>query len=420
MLTALLAAAGALGAVVLAGAVPSASPDPERLPTSADLAAGLKARGWEPPYFRGTIRIWPEGHHLGMARRALAAPAETISVGGFAYRTSPALVAAGREIFRNYHFGTQKYWEFRRAIDFSTGVTDPNAYVRTYGVKRDQEGFFVGLVGVKEADGQILYGHSCALCHANVAENGTIVDGMANQDYDIGAYYEALRPKISDVDQIFLGDAALELLRYSGPGRTDSTVDSFWAPARVPHLFALRAFEHGLRANGDMSNLWIQCYRNLNGSYAVDSEIMEALMAFLLSIEAPHNPRPAGDLERRGEEIFEAQRCHRCHAPPWYSSGRVIDWNAIRTDPDRIRNGYPKGYKVPSLLRIDRYRFYLHDGSLTSLEQLFDPARLRPDFEAPGLHPARRKPGVGVPGHTFGLRLSPADHEALIAFLRSL
>ncbi|MFQ5700233.1 MAG: hypothetical protein ACE5HU_00125 [Acidobacteriota bacterium] len=347
-------------------------------------------------------------------------PTDTITIGGFTYRTSPALIAAGREIFRNHDFGSHLFWDFRRAIDYSTGITDAAEYSRRYGVKRDGEGYFVGLVGVKRNDGKVMYGHSCALCHANVGEDGAIVEGMANHDYDVGLYYEALRSTIRDVDQIYLGDAGLDVLGSQGAGRTDSTMDGFYAPMRIPHLFALRAFEHGLRANGDMPNLWIQCYRNLNGAYAVDSDIMEALMAFLLSIKAPPNPRHLGERERHGETIFRGQRCHRCHLPPYYTNGRVIDWKSIRTDPDRIHNGYPKGYKVPSLLRLDRYRFYLHDGSLTALGQLFDPARLEPTYQAPGIPPARRKPGVGVPGHRFGLRLSPSDRADLIAFLESL
>ena len=197
-------------------------------------------------------------------------------------------------------------------------------------------------------------------------------------------------------------------------------MDSFWAPVKVMHLFALRGLGHGLRSNGDTTNLWLQCYRNLNTSYPVESDVMESLMAFLLSIQAPPNPRPVGDLEKRGAAIFQAQRCHRCHLPPYKTSGYVIPWETIRTDPDRILNGYPKGYRVASLIRLDLQKYFLHDGSLTSLEQIFDPARLSPGFEAPGIPEGRRKRGAGVRGHEFGMTLSERDREALVAYLRSL
>jgi hypothetical protein len=61
----------------------------------------------------------------------------------------------------------------------------------------------------------------------------------------------------------------------------------------------------------------------------------------------------------------------------------------------------------------------LHDASVTSLEEMFDPARLRPDYEPKGWNP----PGVtrrAVPGHPFGLSLNPEDRNALLAFVRSL
>jgi hypothetical protein len=60
-----------------------------------------------------------------------------------------------------------------------------------------------------------------------------------------------------------------------------------------------------------------------------------------------------------------------------------------------------------------------HDGSVTTLEEWFDPARLRDDFVPSGFrgcHVARRV----VPGHAFGLALSAEEKAALIAFLRSL
>lgn len=56
---------------------------------------------------------------------------------------------------------------------------------------------------------------------------------------------------------------------------------------------------------------------------------------------------------------------------------------------------------------------------LATLEELFDPARLNPDYEPKGWNP----PGVtrrAVPGHIFGLKLSAEDKAALLSFLRSL
>ena len=76
-------------------------------------------------------------------------------------------------------------------------------------------------------------------------------------------------------------------------------------------------------------------------------------------------------------------------------------------------------YKIPSLRGVWYRPRLLHDASVTSLEEMFDVARLSPDYEPKGWSP----PGVAkraVPGHTFGLSLDAEDRSALLAFVRSL
>ena len=94
---------------------------------------------------------------------------------------------------------------------------------------------------------------------------------------------------------------------------------------------------------------------------------------------------------------------------------------SVGTDPGlatRTRKG-TGFYKIPSLRGVWYRPRLLHDGSFATLEEMFDPARLRPDFVPRGWSP----PGVttrAVPGHVFGLNLSPSDKGTLLAFLRSL
>jgi hypothetical protein len=76
-------------------------------------------------------------------------------------------------------------------------------------------------------------------------------------------------------------------------------------------------------------------------------------------------------------------------------------------------------YKVPSLRGLWYRGLYGHSGFVASLEDWFNPARLRDDFVPSGW----RGPGVkarAVPGHDFGLDLPREDRAALIAFLRTL
>ena len=94
---------------------------------------------------------------------------------------------------------------------------------------------------------------------------------------------------------------------------------------------------------------------------------------------------------------------------------------SVGTDPNlalktRKDTGY---YKVPSLKGVWYRGHYLHDGSLTTLEEMFNPAHLRVDFVPSGFMPLGQKTRA-VPGHTFGLKLGEEEKAALLAFLRSL
>lgn len=126
-------------------------------------------------------------------------------------------------------------------------------------------------------------------------------------------------------------------------------------------------------------------------------------MAYVLSLEPPSNPAPRGESEQRGEVVFKREGCPACHSGPYYTSGEVIPLEVIGTDPARVRQEFPRGYRVPTLRRLDLLRLYLHDGSIHSLPDLFSRERLG-----------------AVPGHEYGLDLSKEETRDLVAFLRSL
>jgi hypothetical protein len=177
--------------------------------------------------------------------------------------------------------------------------------------------------------------------------------------------------------------------------------------------------------------------RHVRFRYA--DELLYAIGVYLMSLEPPTNRALAPqDTIQRGERIFKAEGCARCHRPPAYTTGRLtlaqgyvippdhpnrddVMGESVETDPEgalKTRKGTGL-YKIPSLRGVWYRPRLLHDGSLASLEQMFDSARLSPDYEPKGWSP----PGVAkraVPGHTFGLELDAADKAALLAFLRSL
>jgi hypothetical protein len=70
-------------------------------------------------------------------------------------------------------------------------------------------------------------------------------------------------------------------------------------------------------------------------------------------------------------------------------------------------------YRVPSLHGVAQRGLLLHDGSVASLATMFDPARVTSAFTG-GVRPG------AVPGHTYGLDLSDADRNDLLAYLEAL
>ena len=167
-------------------------------------------------------------------------------------------------------------------------------------------------------------------------------------------------------------------------------------------------------------------------------EALYALTLFIYSLQPPQNPNKSGPDVAAGQRVFQREGCGNCHTPPLYTNNRLtlaegftppaehfkfldIMRVSVGTDPNlatktRKGTGY---YKVPSLKGVWYRGHYLHDGSLTTLEEMFDPARLREDFTPTGFS-LPGQPKRAVPGHTFGMKLNESDRAALLEFLRSL
>ena len=76
-------------------------------------------------------------------------------------------------------------------------------------------------------------------------------------------------------------------------------------------------------------------------------------------------------------------------------------------------------YKVPSLKGVWYRGPFEHNGSVATLDDWFDPNRLRDDYVPTGWKGYRVKTRP-IKGHEFGLKLSSDDKRALIDFLRTL
>ena len=167
-------------------------------------------------------------------------------------------------------------------------------------------------------------------------------------------------------------------------------------------------------------------------------DALYALAQYIYALQPPSNPHASDPRVPAGQRVFAREGCVTCHAPPLYTSNKLTlaegftppPGHPLEADIVRVSVGTDPGlalktrkgtglYKVPSLKGVWYRGRYLHDGAVTSLEEMFDAARLQDDFVPSGFLPPGRK-ARAVKGHEFGLRLSPAEKGELIAFLRSL
>ena len=170
----------------------------------------------------------------------------------------------------------------------------------------------------------------------------------------------------------------------------------------------------------------------------LSDEALYALALYIYSLKPPSNPNPFDEKAKAGEKIFRREDCAMCHTPPLYTNNKLtlaegftppkdspktldILPLSVGTDPGlalatRKGTGY---YKVPSLKGVWYRGHYLHDGSVASLEEMFDPDRLKETHKRGGWSPPGRET-LSIKGHEFGLRLPAEERAELIAFLRTL
>jgi len=177
--------------------------------------------------------------------------------------------------------------------------------------------------------------------------------------------------------------------------------------------------------------------RRMRFRYA--DEVLYAIGLYLISLEPPKNPNTASRATLdRGEQIFRSEGCVNCHTPPDYTNGKLTLADGFELPPNhpnrndvvQISVGTDSGlalktrkgtgfYKVPSLRGVWYRPRLLHDGSIATLEEMFDASRLNSNHVPGGW----KGPGVterAIQGHPFGLNLKADDKNALLAFLRSL
>lgn len=164
-------------------------------------------------------------------------------------------------------------------------------------------------------------------------------------------------------------------------------------------------------------------------------EQLYALALYIESLKPPPNPNKFDEHAERGQQVFKKEGCPFCHTPPLYTNNKLTPARGFKvpedlrktddildislgTDPTlalKTRRG-TGFYKVPSLRGVWYRDAFGHSGQATTLEEWFDPARLKDGYVPKGFHL-----GLGpIEGHEKGLGLTPTEKQDLIAFLKTL
>lgn len=142
----------------------------------------------------------------------------------------------------------------------------------------------------------------------------------------------------------------------------------------------------------------------------------------VLSGDSPYDRYVAGDKSAmtekqiRGFQVFNFVGCDNCHGGPNFTDGRFLNIGIGMNvqNPDLGRYDVTKedkdwgAFKVPTLREIETTYPYMHDGSLSTLEEVIDYYD-KGGIPNKNLHPLMRP-----------LHLNTEDQEALVSFLRAL
>jgi mono/diheme cytochrome c family protein len=344
----------------------------------------------------------------------------------------PALVAAGKEIFRFDTYGDETFWtDTLRIHEVIQTAVDPTTAL-SVGLKVDAEALpaevvqgiqsgaisltdpattvallklnaVVGLKGTVETiDGRdtlVRVGTTCALCHSTVDNSfdqgiGARLDGWPNSDLNPGAII-ALSPALT-TDQ-------KAVYNSWGPGKYDPrfNFDGINGPVVIPPAYGLLGV-NSIIYTGDGPDL---AYWNLyvgvtqmhgHGTF-VDSRIgvsvenppdmistkLEALQAYQLSLEAPAPAAGSFDpvAAERGRAVFQgAGACATCHAGTLLTDAntRLHDPAEVVSEPEP--NGAPSyasrsatnQYRTTPLRALLRHPPYFHNGIAATLDAVVE------------------------------------------------
>ena len=370
----------------------------------------------------------------------------------------PALIAAGKDIFRFDTFGDETFWtDTLRMHDVISSAVDPTT-VLSVGLKVDTDSLppavvqgiqngsisltspaatvallkLNAVVGVKgtvtTVNGQDVLtrvGITCALCHSTVDNSfsagiGKRLDGWPNHDLNVGAIIalsSALTP------------AQKAVYNSWGKGKYDAryNFDGLNGPSLIPPAYGLMGVS-SITYTGDGPNIaywnryvavtqmhghgsWVETRisppENVQNPPDMVTPKLAALQAYQLSLESP--PAPAGIFNvaaaARGRLVFEgAGQCVSCHAgtnltdaPGQLHSPSDVVSESETSGPSLASRSVTKMYRTTPLRGLWTRSFFFHNGSATALDEVV------------GIYNARKS-----------LNLTIGQRADLVNYLRSL
>jgi len=273
------------------------------------------------------------------------------------------------------------------------------------------------IVGVRMQqglDGEYRIGYSCAFCHTGRdPATGLITPGLSSSTLQFGKLI-ATAPNLPE-------DMRKQALNWP-PGTSDLTFRYFPDNVENPTAIMQNRGVRGLRywASGGIampeyerhSNAWLM----QGAPYMAPLKVSIALSVYLATLHAVKNPKVDKMVVARGLQVFRENRCDLCHTPAMglYTNQRVFPFEAMGSNgPPTSRMKDTGGIRVAPLMSVYATAPYLHDHSVASLDDLFDPARLVVGS------PIYRKPFTKGPSHPWVIK-DVQKRKDLIEFVNSL
>ena len=338
----------------------------------------------------------------------------------------PALVTAGKDIFRFDTFGDEKYWTDTLRMHEVIGSAVTPVAALSVGLKVDGDALPQGVkdalaagkvdlnstattlallkldavVGVKGQvatiagrDTLVRVGITCALCHSTVDNSfapgiGKRLDGWPNRDLNPGAIV-ALSPAVNA--------ATKAVLNSWGAGLYDPRInfDGQSTPLVLPPAYGLRGVDkETYTAEGPVSywNAYVAVTQmhgqgnfsdprlgvNIVQSPDLVTSKLPALRAYQLSLDKPGPPAGSFDAAaaERGRLVFSgAGRCSTCHSGNTFTdinTGRLHDPSETGMDGRYAARTSQKRYRTTPLRALWQHPPYFHDGSAPTLAAVVD------------------------------------------------